>query len=200
MENMLDKFAEAADGLAAVPNEDAVEKLREKSLELHNIEKEMQELETKLSNLTKQRYKLKNQELPDAMRELGLDILGVPQAGVNVVLSTYCKASIPKSWDEERKQDAFNHLESMGGGDLVKLDLTVKAGRGSLESMRQLNDRVRQLVAEYNIPGVVTLEPSVQWNSLTSFVKQCIKDGEPINMDAVGATYGDVVNIVDKKE
>jgi len=45
------------------------------------------------------------------------------------------------------------------------------------------------------------MEPSVQWNTLTSFVKSVLKEGDtPVDLEVIGATDITVAKIVRKKE
>ena len=200
MNDALDRFAEAMGDLDTEQSASTMKKLRKVALEYAETEKQITALEGQLSELKATRQELKHKVLPDIMQEAGVDILGLPVAGVDVVVRMYCKAGIPKGWSAEKKKRAFDHLDELGGGDLIKSELVVKAGRGSSEGMRQLADRVRQIAAELNIHGNVELEPAVQWNSLTAFVKECMGEGLPVDLDALGAHYGEIVEIVDKKE
>lgn len=197
--DMLDRFAEAAEELSSV-DDNEMQLLRSAAIELHEVSSKVNEYEAALKDLKERQNRLQGVIIPDIMREIGVDVIGVPGTGVNIELSTYYKASIPVSWDAERKQRAFNHLEELGAADLVTVNMTVMAGRGQYDEMRQLTQRVQQLMAEYNIQGDVDLSPSVRWNTLTAFVKKAIKNGEPIDLEVLGATVGDRVEIVNKKD
>jgi hypothetical protein len=197
MTNMLEEFAAMAnDG----PADADLRRLAEKAAELAQIEQETKELEEKLKDLKTRRHEMRTRTIPDMMHEVGVDRIGVPGAGVDVALKDHCHASISKTWDAEKRFKAFEELRRAGGGDLIKTELVVAAGKGHDAAMEQLANRVQQMLAEYNINASVKMEPNVQWNSLTSFVKSIVKSGDPIDLEVVGATYETVAEIITKEK
>jgi hypothetical protein len=57
------------------------------------------------------------------------------------------------------------------------------------------------MLAEVSLDASLSMEPSVQWNTLTSFVKSVLKEGDtPVDLEVIGATDITVAKIVRKKE
>ena len=227
MNDFMDQLAEDAADLTAAPSDNQMALLREKGIELVDVTAEIYALEIQLSGAKKLKTELAHKTLPDIMLDMGSDSLGLLDAGVDIVLADYAHANIPKDWEEERRDAAFEHLEYLGAGDLVKSIMTIPAGKGDMEAMRALvslikvameNDADSLLdsvtdwvendeLAEHLQPvsASVSLELAVPWNSLTAFVKEHSAkklgpDDPVLNVDAIGATIGKVVKIKKRKE
>lgn len=198
MNDLLEQFARAADGLAAVPDS-KMQEMAKLAGELVELDTEIQELEKTLKDKKTRRHLVQTKDLPDLMNEIGVDVTGVD--GVRVELKQKCHASISSSWEDAKKQRAFEHLREIGGEDLIKQSLLVTAGRGSDEKMLAVAQRVQQMLAELELEAAVKMEPSVQWNTLTAFVRSVLEEGStPVDLEVIGATYETVAEIVRKKE
>jgi hypothetical protein len=198
MNDLLEQFARAADGLAAVPDS-KMQEMAKLAGELVELDTEIQGLEKTLKDKKTRRHLVQTKDLPDLMNEIGVDVTGVD--GVRVELKQKCHASISSSWEDAKKQRAFEHLREIGGEDLIKQSLLVTAGRGSDEKMLTVAQRVRQMLAELELEAAVKMEPSVQWNTLTAFVRSVLEEGStPVDLEVIGATYETVAEIVRKKE
>jgi hypothetical protein len=198
MNDLLEEFARAADGLAAVPDS-KMQEMAKLAKELVDLDAEVTRLEELLKNKKTRRHLVQTKELPDLMNEIGVDVTGTD--GVRVELKQKCHASISSSWDDDKKQRAFEHLREIGGEDLIKQTLVVSAGKGSDDKMLQIAQRVRQMLAEVSLEASIKMEPSVQWNTLTAFVRSVLEEGStPVDLEVVGATYETVAEIVRKKE
>jgi len=198
MNDLLEEFARAADGLSAVPDT-KMQEMAKLAGELVELDTEIQELEKTLKDKKTRRHLVQTKDLPDLMNEIGVDVTGVD--GVRVELKQKCHASISTSWEDAKKQRAFEHLREIGGEDLIKQSLLVTAGRGSDEKMLAVAQRVRQMLAELELEAAIKMEPSVQWNTLTAFVRSVLEEGStPVDLEVIGATYETVAEIVRKKE
>lgn len=198
MNDLLEQFARAASDLASVPDT-KMQKLATLAAELVGLESEVDDLEKLLKEKKTRRHLVQTKELPDLMNEIGVDVTG--SGGVRIELKQKCHASISSSWDDAKKSRAYEHLREIGGEDLIKQTLVVTAGRGSDEKMLQIANRVRQILAEVELEAGVKLEPSVQWNTLTAFVRSVLEEGStPVDLEVIGATYETVAEIARKKE
>jgi len=198
MNDLLEEFARAADGLAAVPDS-KMQEMAKLAKELVDLDAEVTRLEELLKNKKTRRHLVQTKELPDLMNEIGVDVTGTD--GVRVELKQKCHASISSSWEDDKKQRAFEHLREIGGEDLIKQTLVVSAGKGSDDKMLQIAQRVRQMLAEVSLEASLKMEPSVQWNTLTAFVRSVLEEGStPVDLEVIGATYETVAEIVRKKE
>lgn len=198
MNDLLEQFAKAAGELAAVPDS-KMQEMAKLAQELVDLDSEVSSLEQTLKDKKTRRHTVQTKELPDLMNEIGVDVTGV--GGVRVELKQKCHASISSAWDDEKKVRAFEHLREIGGEDLIKQTLVVTAGKGSDEKMLAIAQRVRQMLAEVELEAGIKLEPSVQWNTLTAFIRSVLEEGStPVDLEVVGATYETVAEIVRKKE
>lgn len=198
MNDLLAEFAQAADSLSAVPDS-LMKQMAETAKELVKVSQEVEQLEEHLKERKKRLYEIETKDLPDIMNQIGTDVTGVD--GVQIELQRKIHANISKDWEDHRKIAAFDHLREIGGEDLIKQTMIVAAGKGSDEKMLRVAQRVKQILAEEELDASMSLEPSVPWNTLTSFVKSVLKEGDtPVDLEVIGATDVTVAKIVRKKE
>jgi hypothetical protein len=197
-DDLISQFADMADSLSTV-SDSKMQRLAELSREFAHLSRDIEATEEKLKTMKVRRYELETKELVDLMQDIGLTVTGVDD--VQIVVERKCHANISKDWEDERRLAAFEHLRAIGGEDLIKNTLSVSAGRGSDDKMNQIRQRVVQMLAEVELDAAVTLEPTVAWNTLTSFVKSVVDAGEtPVDLEAVGAVYAPVAKIVKPKK
>lgn len=222
--SIFDDIASEAADLTSAPSDEAVAKLREKCVELSEVDRDVARLERELEKAKEKKNVLAHKELPDLFNSMGVDTFGLPQVGefgADLTLSPYFKASIPADWPDEQKAGAFDHLEDIGGGDLIRTEVKFSLGRGESELAR----KIAQIVAffaemiEAAVPAA-SISQGVPWNSLTSFVKerhnyesgpafaQMLMDSAeadkpaPVQMNAaaLNATIGQIVKIKERNK
>lgn len=227
---LFDELAEDAEKieLGAVPTDQQMTALRDKCRELVDADAAVRKLEADLEAAKKKHLALAHKELPELFGKFHIDNFGIPDAGefgVDLKLTPYFKANILSEWPEDQKEAAFDHLEALGGGDIVKTEVKFTLGRGQTELARTIVAMIRTLGEAMEVEGVRDIpSPSVSmgvpWNSLTSFVKerhtyegsdvfrslveQAEENGDepPISMDLtiLNATVGEVVKIKERKK
>lgn len=222
--SVFDELAAEAADLSAAPTDEQMAVLREKCVEMVEADKEVARLERELEEAKERKNYLAHKELPDIFGRMGLDKFGMPDVGdfgADVVLSPYFKASIPAEWPDDRKKEAFDHLEEIGGGDLVKVEVKFMLGKGETDLARRLDEAVAlwAMWSKVSVPQA-SISLGVPWNSLTSFVKErhlyeqsenfglavvrCAEQGEdpPAQMDVtkLNATIGMVVKVKERKK
>lgn len=196
--DLASQFADMADSLKQT-SDSKMERLATLAKEYVDTSALVERLEEDLKAAKVRKYELETRDLVDLMTDIGLTVTGVDD--VQITVEKKCHANIGSEWDDERKLKAFEHLRQIGGEDLIKNTLSVSAGRGSYEAMRQMVNRIRQMLAEYELEAEVSLKPSVAWNTLTSFVKSVVDAGEkPVDLEALGATYQSVAKIAKPKK
>lgn len=215
--------AEAAD-LTSAPTDEQMAKLRDKCVEMTEADAVVSRLEAELEAAKEKKNLLAHKELPDLFAQMGLDRFGLPDVGefgADVILSPYYKASIPADWPENQKKVAFDHLEEIGGGDLIKVEVKFLLGKGESELARRIADLVESFAAENEVSvPPAAISQGVPWNSLTSFVKErhgkeqgeeflgrvlaAMEEGAepPVSMDKdkLNATIGQVVKVKERKK
>jgi hypothetical protein len=187
---------------AEPPSEDKLNLIRERMRETRDREGRVRDLKAVLSDETKALNDMKLTTLPELFAGAGIDHLGLPAEGNNAAydftLRNFTHANISAEWDDERRNEAFKILESkeVGGKDLIKTEIYafIPAGPKS----RAL---VKSAVAALKKLGIVPeVEASVQWNTLTAFVKEATeKRGLILPLDKLGATQGMIVEWKERK-
>ena len=119
---------------------------------------------------------LREETIPSAMQELGLEELKL-ETGQKLSIKQDVYASIPSHF----RGAAYEWLESNGFGGLIKTDLTVRYGRGELEEAKAL----RQHLIEYGVQSDVT--QNVHAQTLKAFLREQITMGANVPLDLFGA-------------
>lgn len=185
---------------------------------------EVARLERELESAKEKKNTLAHKEIPDLFTQMGIDGFGLPDVGefgADIILSPYFKASIPADWPDEKKKEAFDHLEEIGGGDLIKVEVKFLLGKGENGLARDLANLVDMWACNNGItvPAPI-IGQGVPWNSLTSFVKErygrersdefiaAVQQSEeegipaPVSMDVtkLNATIGQVVKVKERNK
>lgn len=145
-------------------NLSAVEKLVEGLLQK---EKELGELEEKVSFKKKEIDDLKTRTIPDAMGKLKQ--VKVDYGGVTWTVSVepVIRANIAK----ENRPKAFEWMDSSGHGDLIKTEITMSYGRNELPQAKQTIEKLK-------VMGIAAeLNQDVHWATLNAFAKEQLNKG-----------------------
>jgi len=169
--------------------------------EYRDLIKRKEDLEEQLKAAGKEVEQMAMVTLPDLLDTVGIDHVGVPakgnQAAFDVVMRPYYKAVIAASWDEQKKQDAFNALSSLNAGDLIRRTVTIfiPATRPDAPDLE-----ARLVAMAGNVGLEATTDRTVPWNSLTSWLKERVEGGKQLpSLDTIGATVGRKATIKDRK-
>lgn len=181
-----------------MPSGDKIEALREKAQEFYEVDRRIEVLEVELDEKKKRRLEIQHRELPDIFAEAGVDVIGLPDAGVDVKVRNYYKASISSEWEEQQRQEAFAALEVAEGGDLIKTIVSYEFGKGEVEKAREL----QQIVHDSPLGNTVlpNVSMSVHWGTLTSFVRAEYEAGRELPLEKIGAIVGRIAEIKKRKE
>jgi hypothetical protein len=128
--------------------------------------------EEELKEAKARRLALEREDLPELMREIGLEQIKL-EDGTVVEVKEDCDARISDA-------RAFAWLDEHGYSGLVKTELTIAFPRGEKEEAAQLYG---ELNSKY---GSVAFKETVHPATLKSFVKERLAEGEAIPMDAFG--------------
>jgi hypothetical protein len=128
-----------------------------------------------------------------------VDRIGLPEEGVDVEMRMRYHASIKADWPEEQREAAFDQLETMGGGSLVRVVLEVQFDKGDLELAYAAAEHLRRWNEFGNRP--ISLRKGVQWQTLTSFVREMHERQVPIpTPERIGATITREARVVKRKK
>lgn len=158
----------------------------------------IESMEERLKVLKKEREELARREIPEFFDgTLHTDKIGVPEAGVDVVVEPYYHANIRSDWSELDRQAGFQYLEKKGHGDVVSVVLTVEFGRRELALARELEEMIRR--SRFGNEHPPKLEMSVPWATLTALVKKEVESGRTLDLSVLGATVGRTAKIKKRK-
>lgn len=160
---------------------------------------EITELESRLASLKRERLKMEHETLPDMLATAGVHSLTVEAEGnrpaIEAKLLPYYRAVIVADWPEEKRDRAFDVLENLGLGSIVKCVIEIAFDKDDDESRLS----VMELLREHNIAYSACL--SVHWKTLTAAVQEIYESGKTLPapvLDAIGATVGRVVKLKEK--
>ncbi len=188
----------AAMRAAPAASTDKLDAIRDMARLLRDKEREVGDLNERLTEAKAAVLDLKHKKLVDLMHEAGVDKVGLPAEGnqppYDATLSPYYHANIAANWEPTKRQAAFNWLEGEGHGDLVKTVITITLGRDQ-------RDAAREIQAELEHRGFsVSAQLDVPWNTLTAFVREQVeKHGTVPPLETLGATVGQVVKLKARK-
>ena len=183
---------------AAVPSAENLEKLREAALELASVTASIEDYSEKLRKAQEREGELKRTILPDLFAAAGTDNIGLPEAGVDIRVKNYYKASISAEWPVEKQSEAFAWLESEGHGGLIRVVVSVSFGKGEIEKARELQERIRKSPIGNTHPAEIKM--GVPWQTLTSFVREQYEAGEQLPLETLGAVAGRIAEVKKRKE
>lgn len=172
--------------------EDAVadEKIPEDKLErIRYFGKKQQALTAQLADqenavvLTKEALRrVKEQDLPEAMDEVGMSEFKL-EDGTEIKVKPFYAASIP----EERKEEAFDWLKENDFEGMIKADVKVTFGKGEFELAQEFLNFIRGFNQKAIDPEY---KEHIHWQTLRAFVKEQIEGGHSLPLDMFGVFVG----------
>src|SRR4051812_1737637 len=167
--------------------------------ELMDIDRRLAKYAEVAAELSARKIELQMRVMVDAMDAVGQDVIGLPDQDCDLVLSDYFKAGLPNpdtvKTDEEKAE--YQRLREEGiafltedAPDILTTTVTVTLPKGSLEKAQEI---VGLLTSEqgFNLePSRVVLEEGVHWGTLTSYVKEQVREKKrsDLPLKALGAT------------
>lgn len=143
---------------------------------LVEAERATTEAEAELKRCKEHERRLREEDLPGAMQELGLDKIRL-ETGEEISTKLEVYASIPAA----RKQEAFDWLEANGFGGLIKSEITVPFSREEL-------DKAADLAHQLQEDGFTcSLGRTVHPQTLKAFIKEQLAQATPVPLELFGA-------------
>jgi hypothetical protein len=139
-------------------------------------------------------FTLERKTLPELFNSAGITNLGLePEGnmpGYEAKREPYVHASIAASWPDEKRQAAFDYLTKHGGGDLIKMEISVMLPMKSTKQQKEVIAALKKLKVPYEVSR------AVPWGSLTAFVREMITRKKQMPpLDVLGADVGEVVTM-----
>jgi len=142
------------------------------------IDEEIAQAEQYLKDLKFKKRKVNEEDIPSLMQEMGMDSITVD--GNKVALRQFVHARIT----DEKRDEAFSWLRSIGEGDIIKNDVTVSFNVGQDNMAGAVIDDLRNQGFD---PAHKT---HVHPQTLKAWVKGRIESGQEIDFDTFGIYVG----------
>lgn len=162
--------------------EDKLEKIRHFGAKQRSLTKQLADLENQVSVTKEALRRVMEQDLPEAMDEVGMTKF-VLDDGTTINVKPFYAASIP----EDRKDEAFDWLKQNDFDGMIKADVKVVFGKGEFEIAQSFLNFIRGFNEKAIDPEY---KEHVHWQTLRAFVKEQIEGGKPLPLDMFGVFVG----------
>ena len=143
---------------------------------LLDADQEVDNAEQELKDAKEKARVLREETIPSAMQELGLEELKL-NTGQKLSIKQEVYASIPAA----NKGQAYDWLNDHGFGGLIKVEVTTQFGKGEQEEAVRLSEQLRAMGLQ------PSLDQSVHAQTLKAFLKEQLAMGTNIPLDLFGA-------------
>lgn len=179
-------LAEAAAETTALPTDEQLRQLSELAQALRRTEREIADKEAEIANLQATKRLIETRELPDRLRQLGLQSFTLAdgaEVGVKTVVS--CSVAAPN------RAKVNEWLRSIGQGDLVKHTVSAKLIRGQEDKAQQLCAYLQTLGLEF------TDDERVHPQTMSAWVRHKVLagQGDELPKDLLGLFVGQVATV-----
>lgn len=176
---------------------DRLQHLRNKVVEAKELELQIDDLSTKLSELKHKLQEIHFKVLPDLFDEIGVDKIGIPATGNLPAFEAKCQpyysANISANWDPDKRTDAFAYLTEVGAGDLIKTSVALDFARDEREKAVELADKLKEEGLRPNV------KETVHSQTLTAWLKEQVEVNNTLpDLEKIGGQVGRIVKIKDK--
>lgn len=148
------------------------------------LEKEIEEMESVVSERKGQLKKLLEESIPNMLGELGMKSFKMSD-GSSIEVKPFYSASI----SEERRAIAFEWLRQHGYDDIIKNTVSVRFGRGEDELCGDLLNQLRE--QGYPVEQTEKVEPQ----TLKAWVREMVERGVEFPTETFGAYIGQKATI-----
>lgn len=143
---------------------------------LAEADRNVDEAERVLSQLKERARELREESIPMAMTELGLEELKL-DTGEKITIKQDVYASIPVA----QRATAYAWLEDHGHGGLIKTKVEILFGKGEMEEAKALLETLQGDGLE------PTLNREVNSQTLKAWLREMLSNGESVPLETFGA-------------
>jgi hypothetical protein len=192
-----DVRARLASRTPKVVGEDALQKIRDKIAEVRDLDKDIADLNERLSYKLAARKVIREKDLPDLMKQYKVNSIQLAAKGnlpaYDATLDTEYYAGLPKSATPEQREAGFKFLvEVWKVPDIIKNAVSLKFGAGDHKRVKQLLTLLRK-----NKFSDYENDVSVHSGTLTAELRRRVKAGNipsPADLAKIGGYVHEVVN------
>jgi len=193
-----------ADAVKATPqttSEDRLKALRAEVARIRDLQADKGDLEDKLKGVNIAINKAQFTTLPDLFDELGISVIELaPEGnhpGVKAEAKPFYRAGIAASWDDDKREAAFQVLTEEGAEDLIKTSVVAQFPRGA-------HAAALAFAASAPSMAVAVVKEEVHAKTLTAWLREQVekfkKVPEKAKLEALGASVGRSVTLKPLKE
>jgi uncharacterized coiled-coil DUF342 family protein len=151
-----------------------------------DVERQISEIEEALKSLKSELHTIRTKELPDILSEAGFSEFKL-EDGTKISIDDFVSGSLPK--DEARRAVAIQALEDIGGGDLMRDDLSVTFEKSQ-------HNEALDLKASLEGKGYdVKFGSNVHASTLQAFIREKLRNGEEVDYEKIGIYVGRIAKI-----
>ena len=150
------------------------------------LQDEIEALEELLKTRKKDLHILRTKALPDAMASAGVSSFESDK-GVKVNVEQFVSGSLPK--DPEERTKAFDELIKAGGKDLIVNNIDI------VFTKSQHNEAISVFEGLKEQGYAPSLTEKVHPQTLYAFVREKLRNGDPLNYKVLGVFVGQVAKI-----
>lgn len=162
--------------------EDRLKKIKFFGEKQRRLLKDIAKTEEFLKQLKDELRRVVEQDLPEAMDEVGMTKFEL-EDGSKIEVKNFYSASIP----EERKEEAFNWLKENDFDGMIKAEIKVSFGKGEFEIAQEFLRFIRGFNQKAISPEY---KESIHWQTLRAWIKEQVEGGAAIPLDMFGAFIG----------
>lgn len=174
-------FDLGAEGEASA-SPDVLARLRKELQEMLDLAAGIEQLEEDLKAAKKTYQALRTSRIPDLMGEIQSDHF--THDGWDFKLTDFVSGSLPK--DPEKRKKALEYLEAHDGAGLIKTNVSMEFGKS------QHNEALSVAAGLEKDGHPVSVESGVHAQTLISFGRKRMRDGDDIDFELLGLYAGKV--------
>lgn len=164
-------------------NKDGASRLSNLIRHAIQVDKDIENAEQHLKDLKFKKKKITTEDIPALMEEMGMD--GIEVDGHKVKVQPFVHARI----SDDRKDEAFAFLRSIGEADIIKNDVVVSFSAGQDNMAGAVIDDLRN--QGFDPAQKTHIHPS----TLKSWVRQRVEAGKDLDFDTFGVFVGNEAKI-----
>lgn len=172
------------DASALTIGDDALTGIGAMAKRAKELEKDIEELESVLSERKEKYRKLLEESIPSALNEMGMKSFKMAD-GSSIEVKAFYSASI----NANNRGAAYQWLRDKGYDDIIKNTVSVQFGRGEDQLCEGLLNQLR----EQNYP--VTQAEKIEPQTLKAFVREMVERGEALPTELFGVFVGSKATI-----
>lgn len=167
------------------PSKDQLARLSEMAESAGDTARQIAEIEDALKAM-KADFREITKKISEAMAEVGMETFKTA-TGLSISIKEVVSGTLPK--DEDEKAAALALIRGYGAEDIIKHLIKAELGRASTETAHAIRAYFQDL-------GVaVDISEGIHPQTLAAFVRERLKNGEPVDADALGVYIGRVAKI-----